>query len=154
MAIMSKPLGPKPDVKSPAVYALMHKRAELSGEIEAAQVQLRKLLSSLDHIDFTLRIFDSAYAPETIRAIPKLRYAFRGRAQKIILDTLRQAEYPVTTTDLGIRMIADRGLSTDDPDLRRCFTARANASLQHMARKGLARRVRRVGKKVEWEIVR
>jgi hypothetical protein len=151
---MSKPLGPKPDVKSPAVYALIRKRADISGEIAAMQVHLRKLLTSLDHIDFTLRIFDSSYALETIRAIPKLRYSFRGQTQKIILDTLRESTRPITASELAIRLIAGRGLAADDPDLRRLFSSRANASLQIMLKRGTVRRVRKVGKRMEWELVR
>ena len=148
---------PSPNCEAPVtIRALVRKRAEIAGQIKATEVELRKMLAAMDHIDFAIHIFDAAYATDTIRAIPPLRYAFRGQSQKILLDTLREASGRVSTEELGLRLLVDRGLTADDPDIRRMFTRRANASLQHMRRNGVVRNFKRPpgDRSVDWELVR
>ena len=46
---------------SHAIAALVRKRAELAGEIEAGETRLRTLRASLAHVDATIRLFDGDY---------------------------------------------------------------------------------------------
>ncbi len=45
------------------VSALVAKRAELAGEIEAAEKRVAKLRADLLHLDATLRLFDAEAEP-------------------------------------------------------------------------------------------
>jgi hypothetical protein len=53
------------------ISALRAKRAELSGDLIAAQKQLEKLRDDLDAVDRTLRVFDPRQHPEKIRPVVK-----------------------------------------------------------------------------------
>jgi hypothetical protein len=53
------------------ISALRAKRAEVSGELLAAQKRLEAIRDDLDAIDRTLRIFDPNQSPENIRPVVK-----------------------------------------------------------------------------------
>src|ERR1700688_4001035 len=53
------------------ISALRAKRAELSGDLIAAQKRLEKLRDDFDAVDRTLRVFDPRQHPEKIRPIVK-----------------------------------------------------------------------------------
>jgi hypothetical protein len=53
------------------ISALRSKRAELSGDLIAAQKRLEKIRDDLDAVDRTLRVFDPRQHPEKIRPIVK-----------------------------------------------------------------------------------
>jgi hypothetical protein len=40
------------------LHALVRKRAEISGKIELCQLDLRRLIGELDHVDATIRVFN------------------------------------------------------------------------------------------------
>ena len=53
------------------ISALRAKRAELSGDLIAAQKRLEKIRDDLDAVDRTLRVFDPRQHPEKIRPVVK-----------------------------------------------------------------------------------
>jgi hypothetical protein len=53
----------------PAISALVRKRAELAGEIEAGEVRLRDLRANLAHVDATIRLFSPDHP--TAQIVPK-----------------------------------------------------------------------------------
>jgi len=63
------------------VTALIQKRAELAGQIDALQDQLRQAMIDVDHVDCTLRMFDPDVDLDEIR--PKL-------PQRVTLPTPHQ----------------------------------------------------------------
>lgn len=143
---------PVPDSGSPVSYALIQKRADIAGEIEAKEVELRRLLNVLDHIDFTIHLFDPNYEIAAIRNTPKLRYNFRGESSTVVLDTLRMAKEPVSTEEIGVKLIEARRLDPGDLGLRRLFRYRTNSIMQYLAAKGLVRRAKRVHRMLFWEL--
>jgi hypothetical protein len=48
------------------VTALVHKQAELTGEIEHTHERLRQMVADLENLDATLRRFDPTYQVEAI----------------------------------------------------------------------------------------
>jgi hypothetical protein len=127
--------------ESHVVSALKAKRAELAGRIEATQRTMQELVIDLDHIDASLRIFDPDIDLTDIRPklIPAAHRAFRGEVTRIILDALRTAPGPLTTHDLAIEVLKQRGLNPDDPRLLRMMVRRVGASLNAQREKGLAK---------------
>lgn len=59
---------------------LVRKRAEIAGQIEHTQDQLRQLVIDLGHIDASIHIFDPSIELEEIKArpVPPKHHAFRG----------------------------------------------------------------------------
>src|SRR5579872_4834857 len=92
---------------------LTRKRAEIAGQIEHTQDQLRKLVTNLDAIDAAIRIFDpsadvAAIAP---KQYPPRHAAFRGEMMRFVMGALRIAEKPVTTRDIALQVMKGRGLN-------------------------------------------
>src|SRR5277367_2353577 len=73
------------------ISALRAKRAELSGDLIAAQKRLEKIRDDLDAVDRTLRVFDPRQHPEKIRPIVKRkgdRMFGYGECTRAILNAL------------------------------------------------------------------
>src|SRR5712671_4694777 len=88
------------------VTALIAKRAEIAGQIEHQQGELKRLTIALDHVEETLRLF----AP---RPVPPAHHAFRGEVSRIILESLRTAVGPLSTTQLTERVMKARALDAN-----------------------------------------
>jgi len=101
--------------KSPVVYGLIAKRAELAGRIETAQSELRRLVIDLDNLDATIRLF-----------VPD-----------IDLDEIRPRPLPVY--EIALLFMASRSLATDDKPLLRVFQKRVDACLRNYRSKGIVR---------------
>ena len=96
-------------VESHVISAPVRKRAELAGEIEAAEEDLSVLQQRLRHIDGSLAVFgyDEAKPIKPIRkAKPSL---FRhGEMARLLLHTLR-AEGPLSINELRDIVMAEKG---------------------------------------------
>jgi hypothetical protein len=99
------------------ISALRKKRAELSGELIAAEnriVQLREDISSLDR---TIRVFDPTAKPHTIRPILRRKKPTlipRGQCSRAILDTLRHADVPMTAREIATQLAARYQMDASD----------------------------------------
>lgn len=138
------------------VTALIRKRAELAGQIEHTQTQLRQFIIDLDNLDATIRLFKPDIDLEEIRPkpLPPRHHAFKGEVSRIVLDTLRQADKPLTTHDLAQHVMAERGLNTADKRLVQLVGKRVGACLRHHRGKGLVRSIRGKVSHLLWEIAR
>ena len=112
---------------------LIKKRAELAGRIEAAQIAVRQLVIDLDHVDATIRVFDPDIDLEDVRPkpLPPRHSAFRGEVARIVLSTLRQSKKAITTKDLAMQMMADRGLNTADKGTVKMMVKRVGACMRN-----------------------
>jgi hypothetical protein len=118
------------------VTALIAKRAEIAGQIEHLQGQVRRLTVDLDHVEETLRLFAPEIDVASIspRPVPPMHHAFRGETSRIVLESLRKAVGPLSATQLTERVMRERGLNLNDAKLRRTMTHRVGACLRHWKR--------------------
>lgn len=145
------------DADQPNVlHALTRKRAELAGKIEHAQLEVRHLIAELDHIDAAIRIFNPAVDISAIRSkpVPPRHAAFKGEVTRIVFDTLREADGPVSSRDIAKVLMAQRGLNPDDRELSVIMVKRVLACLRVQKRKGLVRNAPFAGDLLGWEIDR
>jgi transposase-like protein len=139
------------------INALIRKRAEIAGQIESLQGQLKKAVTDLDCVEATLRLFvptiDMAgLAP---RRVPSAHHAFRGEVSRIVLEALRAATRPLTTADLAERVMRERGLDASDAALKRTMSNRVSACLRHWEKKrGAVLSMPGPGQSRMWEAVR
>jgi hypothetical protein len=99
------------------VSALKAKRAELAGEIGAAEKQIAQLRADLVHLDATLRLFDPAAEPAAIparRPYRRRRWFSDGELPRRILDTLRTSQEPLSASVVTARVMAAKGLDIGD----------------------------------------
>src|ERR1700679_1987942 len=103
------------------ISALRAKRAELSGDLIAAQKRLEKIRDDLDAIDRTLRVFDPSQHPEKILPIVKRKgdrmFGYR-ECTRAILNALRDApELMMTTAELVEHVALDCQIATEAPGI-------------------------------------
>jgi hypothetical protein len=138
------------------VTGLIAKRAELAGQIDHAQTRLRQLIIDLDNLDATIRLFvpDIDLAEIKPKPMPPRHAAFRGEISRVVLGTLRTATGPLSTHDIALHVMAERGLNTADKRLVRLVGKRVGACLRHYRSAKIIRSERRPGLHMGWEIVR
>ncbi|MES2057071.1 MAG: hypothetical protein V4564_14140 [Pseudomonadota bacterium] len=122
------------------VTGLVAKRAALAGEIERTQDALAKLVQDLAHIDATLRIVAPDMAVEAIKPKafrPPADWSKRGQMTRMVLDILRTARQPMTTREIGERMIVERGLAAT-PDTLNSMGRRVACALRRQRELGFA----------------
>jgi hypothetical protein len=139
------------------IAALVKKRAELAGEIEATHDRLRQMVRDLEHLDNSLRLFDPAYKVEAIRPKafrPPKDWSNRGEMTRIILSVLRQAAEPLTTRDIALQLLVERALDKDDQHLLNLMTKRVGVALRGQRDKGVVRSQQGPGQFMLWEIAR
>ena len=77
---------------------LIAKRAELAGEIAAAEARLGQLRADLVHLDSVIRLMDPDAAPETIppkRTAPGQGWFGKRELPRLVMEVLREADEPL-----------------------------------------------------------
>ena len=97
------------------VTALVSKRSELAGLIDAKRGELNAFLKDLDHIDAVIKLFAPEKVPELLPVKRRAsdRVFARHELTRRIFNILRQAERPMTAREITDRIIEDKG--TDEP---------------------------------------
>ncbi len=137
------------------ISALVKRRAELAGEIEHTQIRVKQLITDLEHIDNTIRLFDGEYRVEAIKPKgfrPPADWANRGEMSRIILDVLRQAAEPLTSQDIARELMVCRGLDVADTKLLRKMTKRVGVALRGQRENGLVESSQAEGLFMVWSI--
>ncbi len=136
------------------ITALIAKRAEIAGKIEATQSELRSLIIDLDHVDAALRIFDPDIDLSDVRprALPARHRSFRGGVQRTVLAALRKSNKPMAAYELAKHVMAERGLDMSDKRLLVVVAKRVGASLRQMRAKNYVRSIPAIGRRVLWEV--
>ena len=113
--------------------ALRSKRAELAGQIDALQDQLREAMIAVDHVDCTLRLFDPDIDLDEIKPkpLPPRHHAFKGQVTRAILAMLR-SEGAMDAKAITIRLMAERELNVNDRTLQKAMHKRIGAALRNL----------------------
>jgi hypothetical protein len=92
------------------ISALKDKRAELSGELIAAERRIIQIRADLEALDRTIRVFDPTLAPHTIRPVLKRRKPTvfqHGDFTRVLLSILRRSEAAMTVREIAAQIAAD-----------------------------------------------
>ena len=133
---------------------LIKKRAEIAGQIEHHQSRFRNLIVDLDNIDAAIRLFDPDIDLAEIKAkpLPPRNQAFKGEVSRIVFESLRQSDRPLTAQEIARHVMAERGLAASDKRLVRLIGKRVGSCLRHHRERGLVRSERETGQLLVWEI--
>lgn len=130
------------------VSALVAKRAELTGLIEHWQSQIRQTSMDLDHLDATLQLFAPDYDLSGIKAKAIRTYNpwfSKGEINRLALDALRTASSPLSTCDIGDRLITIKQIAIEGTQERDRLLKSLLSALQTMRKHGVLQMVGRVG---------
>jgi hypothetical protein len=138
-----------------ALAALVRKRAELAGEIEAAQDRIAELRAALVHLDATIRLLCPDAEPELVKPKKPSRkdcdWFGRGELGRLALDALRDAEEPLGSLRLARAVMERKGMEPGDLATLRRVKNMLNGVLQR--REGrLVERVVCGPRSVGWKI--
>ncbi len=141
--------------ESHVVSALVKRRAELAGEIEAVAGRLKALRASLEHLDATLLMFEpdaepTAIAPKAWR--PKVDWAGRGEMVRKTLAVLRASGEPLTAREIALRIMHADAADTDSLPAVKAMTKRTNEALRRQRERGLVAGEPGPGMAVLWHL--
>ena len=132
---------------------LIAKRAELAGQIEMKQREMRELVATIGHVDATIRAFDPTADLDDIKAkLPPRFQAFKGEVSRLVLDALRTSSKPMPVSDLTLIVAAGRGINSDDKPFMRTLSRRVGACLRNLRKKNLVLMTRPPGSLGLWDI--
>jgi hypothetical protein len=137
------------------ISALREKRATVAGLIEKLVRKLSQQRANLTHIDGVLRLFQPDRDPEDIK--PKQTYARRTRyfarneLPRLILDVLREADAPLSTDDLAVRIIEAKGFDGADAVLHEAIRTQALLVLRSMRKRGTVEQTG-LGRGLRWTL--
>lgn len=134
------------------VSGLVAKRAELAGQIQAAQQNIVAWHGALKHVDATIKLF----SPETdLRAIRPRRHRKRnalfahGELNRAVLEVLRDADKPLGSRALARHLIDVRGIP-ENPSTVALIHKGITVVLQRLCKSGLAHVVGHDGRQPLW----
>jgi hypothetical protein len=136
------------------VSALRAKRAEVSGDLLAAQKRLEAIRDDLEAIDRTLRIFDPNQSPESIRPVVKRKgdklFSY-GDCPRAVLNVLRVATEPLAAEQIAGQVALDCRITTETPGVASRLLWRVQTSLERLRKRQL---VASEGKPPHWTLNR
>lgn len=127
---------------SPVISGLAKKRARLAGEIVYHQFQVEKRRTELEAIDATLRLFDGAPEPHTIRMIRRVSrntYFGRNELSRMLADLFRLSPDAMAVPEISRALLEQKGIGTDDPQVIDWVCARVSMILRKWRRNGTVR---------------
>jgi hypothetical protein len=141
-----------------AVSALRSKRAEIARRVHAVEDHLKRLRAALANIDAVLPLFEKEAAddPESILARPlhrRSRYFASGEVQHRCREALRKASVPLSALEIAAILMASKGLSPSDPQIRRYVANSVLPVLRRLVERSFAKKAGE-GSATRWEIAR
>ena len=120
------------------INGLLRRRQEIADALELAQGRVRQLVLDIDALDATIRLFqpEIEIGVVRVRPTPRRHQAMRGENSRILLGILREADGPIGTRDLVLRIMALRGLNAADKGMYEAMRGRVGASLRGLKGRG------------------
>jgi hypothetical protein len=125
------------------ISALKAKRAELSGELIAAEKRILQLRDDIASLDRTIRVFDPTAEPHAIRPILRRKKPTlipRGQCSRAVLDMLRHADNPMTAREIAAQFAARYQIDASNMDATKALVAKVRNTLARQ--KGLVSELR------------
>lgn len=144
----------KNEIERPnTVLGLLDKRAQLAGKLKYLRAEERKVICDLDHIDAAIRLFNAKPNESRIVRYPTKHRAKKGEVVRMVVRLLKNASAPLTSLDLVLVQIEERGLKADDETIV-LMRKRVGACLNKLKHDGVVRVVPQAGLYQGWEWVR
>lgn len=134
------------------VAGLIEKHRQIAGQIEAKRRELDCLVSDLEAVEHTIRLFDPDAQLGRAKPLPSPHAAFKGEMRRDVLAALRAAQEPLTSLDIARQVIAARKLP-GDPQTVSMIRKRVGAALWKLRAKGTVQEVAQVGEYKGWRLI-
>jgi hypothetical protein len=111
---------------------LTTKRAELAGELIAAENRIVQLRADLENLDGAIRVFDPLASPADGKPkFTRLRLTPlpHGQASRQIMDILRTSRTPLISSEIADRLSAKCGMTNPTPAQRKAMVVKVRNML-------------------------
>ena len=135
--------------------ALIKRRAELMGEVDALKARIAALVADARQIDAVIKQFQPDHDLGGIESKRRLRAADgagRGEMARFVLGELRKAPAPLTAGDLARRLMVARGDGNAGGAVPRAMARRVAMALRHQELNGMVAATREAGCEVLWRL--
>lgn len=136
-----------------AVSALVRRRRELTGEIDALLSRIAAITDDVRALDQVMLLFRPDMRPEAIPSVayrPKADWAQRGEVQRAVLNIMREAGEPLECAAITKAVMTARGT---DPNAYPLHRKRVSRTLDKLRTRGLAT-MARDGGRLLWRLAR
>ena len=140
--------------QSHVLSALIEKRREMAGQIDVRNKEIKAIKADMAAIDQAIKVFDPEFDIRTIKGkvIRKPNaYFARGESTALLLDVLREAKRPLTTTEIVDEAARRKGYSFESID-RRGFTASLFMVLKRLEGRGVIAQAGKCGATALWKL--
>lgn len=137
------------------ISALVNKRSELSGLMTHYKKELSRLGEEVKTLDAAIKLFEPDYELDCIKTKQfKRKNSFfkHGECSRMMLNYLRVATSPLSTQDLTLKVITDKGLELS-PNDQKALRMTIYSTLSLQAKKGLIRMDKAEGSAL-WELMK
>lgn len=140
--------------ESHVISGLVSKCSELSGQRDYYQEQINELDRDIATLHGAIKVLDSDYDLRTIKGKQhrqKNSFFKMGEGNRLLMDRLREAGGPVTTTELVEQSAQVKGYDLTQID-RRAFTASLFTILKRLQSNGIVEEVGRKDNVIIWKL--
>jgi hypothetical protein len=127
---------------NPALGQLVRLHADMGGKIHENKKEAGRLATDMMHVEAVIRMFDPAYDVRRI-AVKRKRtrnpWFKRGALFREAIGVMRTAEGPLSTREIGIRLLAAQGIPEPTLEQVRHMAAALRASLENHKSKDIQR---------------
>ena len=125
------------------VSQLVSKKEELTGELKYCKQRIKDLEEIIKGVDISIKLFDPEYNVKSIKSkrySPKQHYFKKGESHTLILDTLRKANKPLSTSEIALSVMAEKEFDTEDQNLITNIQKTLSSTLNNQANNNLIRK--------------
>lgn len=133
------------------VAGLIEKHRYIAGQIEATRRTLNALVSDLEAVEHTIRLFNPDAQLGRAKPLPAKDAAFKGEMRRHVLAALRAADQPLTSLEIARQVLEVRKIN-QDPVTVTTFRKRVGACLFKLKCAGLAVEVPQRGEYKGWRL--
>ena len=116
-----------------ASFSLLQLHAELGGKIIDNKRDAKRLADSMRHVEAVLKMLDPAFSARgiSVRRRKPNRHFKRGTIFRAVLEILKVADEPLTTSEIVRRLFVAKGVTDPSPDDTRVLFGGVQASLRN-----------------------
>lgn len=141
--------------ESHVISGLVSKRAELSGEIDYHQEQIKQIKTNLASIDNAIKVFDENYDLRKIkskRSNGKNNFFEPREGNTLLMDIFREVKRPISTHELMDEIVSRKGFDAEVINVK-ALRASVFVILKRLQANNLVREKERDGLVIIWELM-
>lgn len=135
------------------ISGLLTKRSHVVEDVKAAQEVLTEAEANVAALDRSLRLLGFTDDPKQYMPKRKNRRVFKkGEMLRETMAELRKSDMPLTSRDISLALLTERGLDVADKRFVNQVTSRIHKALQREAEAGRVKARQHMGRALVWEI--